>query len=127
MSVNRTILLGRVGKDPETKQLSSGKTVCNFSLATSEKFKKDGEVIEQTEWHTIVAYGKLAEIIEKYVNKGDQIFVEGKIHYRSYQDKDGNKKYFTEILAHQIDLQPRRQEGEPKIETEVTTEDDLPF
>jgi single-strand DNA-binding protein len=98
--INKVILLGHTGKDPEIKTLSSGKKVASFSLATSEKYQ-DKEV---TQWHSVTAWDKLAEILEKYVKKGQLLYVEGKITYRSYDDKDGNKKYVTDIVASQIQM-----------------------
>lgn len=101
--VNKVILLGNCGKDPEVKHLEGGVSVAKFTLATSEKFKnKAGEVIENTEWHSVVAWRGLAEVCEKYIRKGTQLFIEGKITYRTYEDKDGSKKYFTEIVADNI-------------------------
>jgi len=99
MSVNKAIILGNVGQDPEIKTFDNGNKVANFSLATSEKWKnKEGEQQEQTEWHNIAVFGKLAEIVEKYVKKGQQLYVEGKIKTRSWDDSDGNKKYMTEVV-----------------------------
>jgi single-strand DNA-binding protein len=95
--INKVLLIGRVGKDPEVKQTTGG-SVAKFSLATTESYKnKAGEKVENTEWHNIVIFGKLTEIVEKYVKKGDLIYVEGKIIYGSYDDKDGNKRYTTDI------------------------------
>jgi single-strand DNA-binding protein len=101
-SVNKVILIGRLGKDPEIKQVGEAK-VANFSLATSEKYTdKSGQKVEQTEWHNIVMWRGLAELAEKYLTKGSQIYVEGKIKTRSWDDKDGNKRYITEIAADQM-------------------------
>jgi single-strand DNA-binding protein len=103
-SVNKVIILGRVGKEPEIKHINADTAVANFSLATSESYKnKAGEKVETTEWHSIVAWNRLAEIIEKYVKKGDQLYLEGSIKTRSYE-KDGVKKYVTEIVADKIEL-----------------------
>jgi len=103
MSVNKVILVGRVGADPELKNLQNDGKVVNFSIATSESFKgKDGTKTEKTEWHNIVAWGQLAEIISKNVSKGSQLYVEGKIQTRTWDDKDGNKKYTTEVVANQV-------------------------
>lgn len=112
-SVNKIILLGRCGKDPEIRY--AGETpVATFSLATSEKFKdKSGQYQESTEWHNIVAWRKLAEICEKYLTKGKEVYIEGKIKTRSYDDKDGNKRYVTEIVADTIQLLGKREEGAP--------------
>ena len=101
MSVNKAIILGRVGQDPKVKQFDNGKLV-NFTIATSEKYTaKDGKKVENTEWHNISVSGKLADIAEKYVTKGMQLFVEGKIKTRSWE-KDGVKHYQTEIQATEL-------------------------
>ena len=98
--VNKAILVGRLGKDPEIKYTPSGTAIANFTMATSENYKdKDGQKQERTEWHRIVAFGKLAEICGEYLAKGKQVYVEGRIQTRSWDDKDGNKKYMTEIVA----------------------------
>lgn len=102
MSVNKAILIGRIGKDPIVEFLQSGTAVCKFSMATSEKFTdKAGAKQEKTEWHNIVAYGKLAEICGEWLKKGALVYIEGKIQTRSW-DKDGVKHYMTEILADQM-------------------------
>ena len=105
-SVNKVILLGNVGKDPDVKFLPSGQAVANFSLATSERFKdKGGEWQDRTEWHNLTAYAKLAEIIRDYVKKGAKLYVEGRIQTRSWDDpKSGEKKYRTEIIVGEICL-----------------------
>ena len=98
-SLNKVSLIGHLGKDPESQFLPSGSQVVNFSLATTEKRKdKAGEWKKRTEWHNIVCFGKLAEICSEYLKKGSYIYCEGKIQYQSWDDKDGNKKYKTEIL-----------------------------
>lgn len=93
--LNKVDLIGRVGKDPEIKTTNNGNKVANFSLATSEKYKNE----EKTEWHNIVIWGKLADIVERYVTKGQLLYLSGKITTRSYEDKDGNKKYITDIVC----------------------------
>ncbi len=99
MSVNKAILVGRLGKDPETRYTSSGQSVCNFTLATDESYKdRAGERQKRTEWHRIVAWGKLAETAQKYLRKGSLIFVEGRIQTRQWE-KDGQKHYSTDIVA----------------------------
>jgi single-strand DNA-binding protein len=104
-SVNKIFLIGNVGKIPEVRTTSNGKKVAQFSVATSESYKdKSGNKVSNTEWHNVVVWSPLAEIVEKYVNKGDQIFIEGKVANRSYDDKDGNKKYITEVVARDITL-----------------------
>ena len=113
-SVNKVILVGNVGKDPEIKFLPSGLPVANFSLATSERFKdKGGEWQDRTEWHNLTAYQKLAEIIRDYVKKGNKLYVEGRIQTRSWDDQaSGQKKYRTEIIVNEIVLLSGRGEGE---------------
>jgi len=105
-SVNKVILLGNVGKDPEVKFLPSGQAVANFSIATSERYKdKAGEWQERTEWHNLVAYARLAEIIRDYVKKGSKLYAEGRLTTRSWDDKDtGKKVYRTEIVLAELSL-----------------------
>jgi len=101
--VNKVILIGNLGKDPEVRSLESGAKVANFSLATTEYFKgKDGQRQEATEWHNIVLWNQLADLAEKYLKKGNSIYLEGRIKTRSYDDKDGVKKYVTEIFGNQM-------------------------
>ena len=98
--VNRVILIGNLGKDPEIRSLEGGVKVANFSLATTESYKgKNGEKVDQTEWHNIVLWRGLAEVAENYLKKGNSIYIEGKIRTRDWTDKDGNKRYTTEIIA----------------------------
>jgi len=105
-SVNKVILLGNVGKDPEIKVLPSGQPVANFSIATGERFKdQQGNFQERTEWHNLTAYGKLAEIVRDYVKKGNKLYVEGRLTTRSWDDKETNKKvYRTEIVVGDLSL-----------------------
>lgn len=99
---NKVQLIGNVGQDPEVKNIN-GKTVANLTLATNEFYYNDkGEKVEQTEWHRVTAWGKSAEIIEKYVNKGKEIAIEGKLTHRSYDDKDGIKRYVTEVVVNEV-------------------------
>jgi single-strand DNA-binding protein len=103
MSVNKVILLGRLGQDPELKYTPGGAAVCNFSLATTESWTdKQGQKQEKTEWHRIVVWGKLAELCNQYLSKGRQAFVEGRLQTRSWDDKDGAKRYTTEIMANTV-------------------------
>lgn len=98
--INKVILVGHLGKDPEVRYLEGGSAVANFTLATSESYKdKSGKRVEQTEWHNIVVWRGLAEIAEKYLKKGMQIYLEGKIRSRSWDDKDGNKRYSIDIVG----------------------------
>ena len=101
MSVNKVIILGRLGQDPELKYTPSGAAVCNFSLATTESWndKNSGQKQERTEWHRVVVWGKLAELCNQYLSKGRQAFVEGRLQTRSWDDKNGQKRYTTEINA----------------------------
>ena len=100
MSVNKAILVGRLGRDPETRYTSGGQAVCNFTLATDETYKdRAGERQKRTEWHRIVVWGKLAEICQQYLKKGSLVFLEGRIQTRQWDDRDGNKRNTTEIVA----------------------------
>ena len=110
MSLNKVLLIGNAGRDPEIRHLESGTMNATFSLATTERYRdrSTGEMKEQTEWHNIVCWRNLAEIAEKYVKKGTQLFIEGRIRTRSYNDKDGNTKYMTEILADNMQLLGRK-------------------
>ncbi|HNB04635.1 MAG TPA: single-stranded DNA-binding protein [Thauera aminoaromatica] len=102
-SVNKVILLGNLGKAPELKNLPSGQTVCNFSIATSETYKdKNEQKQERTEWHNIVVWGKTGENCAKYLDKGSKVYIEGKIQTRTWDDKEGKKQYRTEINAMSI-------------------------
>ena len=103
--VNKVILVGNLGADPEIRYTPSGMAVANFNLATSEtRSNKEGQKETKTEWHRIVAFGKLAEICVEYLAKGKQVYIEGKIQTRSWDDRDGNKKYTTEILANTMQM-----------------------
>jgi single-strand DNA-binding protein len=125
--VNKVIILGNLGKDPETRHLDNGRSVCNFSVATSESYKnKQGEKVTNTEWHNIVLWSPLAEIAEKYLRKGNQVYIEGKLTTRSWDDQEGNKRYTTEVLGREITLLGSRDE-KPQEQTPVPEEDDLPF
>ncbi|MDD2798633.1 MAG: single-stranded DNA-binding protein [Bacteroidales bacterium] len=115
MSVNKVILVGNVGKDPEVKYLDKGNVVASFSLATTERgyTTSAGVVIpERTEWHNIVMWRGLAEIAEKYVKKGSQIYLEGKIRTRNYDDQNGVKRYVTEVFADNMQLLGKREGGD---------------
>lgn len=102
-SVNKVLIVGHLGKDPELKYTPGGAAVCNFSVATSERWKdKSDQVQEKTEWHRIVVWNALAENCEKYLKKGRQVYLEGKLQTRSWDDKDGQKRYATEIVAHHV-------------------------
>ena len=128
--VNKVILVGNLGKDPEVRYLDNGVAVANFSLATTENYKnKQGERVSQTEWHNIVLWRGLAEVAEKYLKKGSSIYIEGKIKNRKWEDKDGNTRYNTEILGDNMTMlgaKPSSEEISLKTNTQETN-DDLPF
>jgi single-strand DNA-binding protein len=111
--INKAILIGRLGSDPEVRYTPSGVAVANFSIATSEEWKdKDsGEKKERTEWHRIVAWRKLGEICGEYLSKGRQVYIEGRIQTRDWEDKDGNKRYTTEIVANDVQFLGGRDAG----------------
>lgn len=102
---NKVQLIGHVGQDPEIKTLEGGKKLANITIATNDVYyKENGDRVENTEWHKVTAWGKTAEIIEKYVTKGKEIAIEGKLTHRSYEDKEGNKRYVTEVVANELVL-----------------------
>lgn len=110
--VNKVILVGNLGSDPETKTIESGAKVANFSIATSERYKdKNGNQVDKTEWHNIVMWRGLADIAEKYLKKGAQVFIEGKLRTRTWDDQNGNKRYTTEVLADNMTLLGRPEGG----------------
>jgi len=110
--VNKVILVGHLGKDPEVRHLENGTSVANFTLATSESYKdKAGNRIDQTEWHNIVVWRGLADVAEKFLKKGSQIYLEGKIRTRSWEDQTGNKKYTTEIVADTFNMLSKRDDS----------------
>ena len=124
--VNKVILIGNLGKDPEVRYLDNGVAVANLSLATSENYKnKDGEKVTQTEWHDIVLWRGLAEVAEKYLKKGSSVYIEGKLRTNKWVDKDENTRYKTEVLAEKLTMLGRSQNQEQSSES--TSEDDLPF
>tara|TARA_B100000674_G_scaffold97203_1_gene69826 strand:+ start:1634 stop:2053 length:420 start_codon:yes stop_codon:yes gene_type:complete len=136
--VNKVILVGNLGKDPEVRYLDSGVAVANFSLATTENYKnKQGEKVSQTEWHNIVLWRGLAEVAEKWLKKGSSVYIEGKIRTKKWEDKEGNTRYNTEILADNMtmlgnkinsedsDIHERKSVSEIKISNDEN--DDLPF
>jgi single-strand DNA-binding protein len=112
MSVNKVILVGNLGKDPELRYTPTGAAVATFSLATTDRYKgKDGQQQEKTEWHNIVAWKGLAEICGKYLQKGKQVYLEGRIQSRAYDDRDGNKRYVTEIVAEKMQMLGKAGDG----------------
>ncbi len=104
--INKVILVGNLGQDPDTKAMPSGMTVCNLRIATSEswKDKQSGEMKEQTEWHSVAMFGRLAEIAGEYLRKGSQVYIEGRLRTRKWQDKSGNDRYTTEIVANEMQM-----------------------
>jgi single-strand DNA-binding protein len=144
-SVNKAILIGNLGKDPELRYTTSGQAVANFPMATTERYKdKEGNFQERTDWHNIVVWGRQGETVKEYLRKGRSAYVEGRIQTRSYEDRDGNKKWITEIVASRVQFLGGRGEGgsgasqaapaeadaapEPVTEPLVSDQDDdLPF
>lgn len=103
--VNKVILVGNLGKDPEVRTLDNGRSVATFSVATSEVYKdKNGQKVENTDWHNIVMWSPLAEIAQKYLKKGNQVYLEGRLTTRSWDDKEGNKRYTTEVVVRDMTL-----------------------
>jgi len=130
--VNKVILVGNLGKDPEVRHLEGGASVANFTLATTEAYKdKSGNRTEQTEWHNIVVWRGLAEVAEKYLKKGMTIYIEGKLRTRSWDDKDGHKRYTTEIVADTFTILSKKENNQQQNEGHnpqlPKTGDDLPF
>lgn len=134
-NVNKAILIGVLGRDPELRYTPSGKAVCSFSLATSDKWKSaDGEGQESTVWHNIVAWGKQAEVIKEYVTKGQHLYLEGRIVNRSYDDKEGNKKYTSEVVVQNFQFiggkktdSTTKEDTQPDLPGDNDNQDDLPF
>ena len=110
--INKVILVGHLGKDPEVRYLEGGVSVTSFPLATSETFNKDGRKVEQTEWHNIVMWRGLADVAAKYLQKGKLVYIEGKLRTRSFEDKEGIKKYTTEVVAENFTLLGRKSDFE---------------
>lgn len=139
MGINKVILIGNVGKDPEVRHLDSGVAVASFPLATSETYRnRDNQKVTNTEWHNVVVWRGLADVAEKYVKKGNPLYIEGKIRTRSWDDKDGNKRYTTEIVADNMQMLGTKQSNEESasapeniktedIENIPAEDDDLPF
>jgi single-strand DNA-binding protein len=127
-NVNKAILVGHLGKDPDLKTTQSGKSVCSFSLATTETY--NGE--KHPTWHNIVAWGKQAEVLAKYLHKGDAVYIEGRIDNRSYDDKEGNKKYISEVVVREFQFLPRGEKQQDNAPMPVSSgiddnDDGLPF
>ena len=130
-SVNKVILIGNVGKDPECRYTEAGTALANLTLATTNRWKnKQGEPQEETEWHRVVAYGKLAEIIEKYVQKGKPLYIEGRLQTRKWTDKEGNDKYTTEITVREMKMlgsKPQSDDGGRYEQQTTGNEESFPF
>ena len=128
--VNKVILVGNLGNDPEIKQTGNGTSLANFSVATSESWTKDGNRQERTEWHRVTCWGKLADIVEQYVTKGSKVYIEGKLQTRSWE-QDGQKRYATEIVARDLQLLDKygNDNGQPNLTVArpPVSDDDLPF
>lgn len=124
-SLNKVILIGNIGKDPEVRHLEDGATIAKFPLATTETYNdKTGAKITQTEWHNIVLWRGLAEVAEKYLRKGKQVYIEGKLKTRSWEDKDGNKRYITEIIGDNLIMLGRKSDENQLIEDQNTDNKD---
>ncbi len=103
--INKVILIGNLGQDPELRYTNSGTAVCNFRLATNESYKdSSGQMVDKTEWHSVVTWARLAEICGEYLRKGSQVYIEGSLQTRSYEDREGNTKYVTEIKAREMQM-----------------------
>jgi single-strand DNA-binding protein len=125
--INKVILVGHLGKDPEVRQLEGGVSVASFPLATSETFNKDGKKVEQTEWHNIVLWRSLADVAAKFLQKGKLVYIEGKLRTRSFEDKEGIKKYTTEVVAENFTMLGRKTDFEQESYTKQVAKetDDL--
>ena len=131
--LNKIQIIGRLGQDPETRSTQNNTTVTNLSVATSERYKnKNGEQVENTEWHRVVAWDRLGEVCRDYLEKGSLVYIEGRVQTRDYEDKDGVKRYVTGIIAREMKMldskptsEPERAKPEPIVDEDG--EDDLPF
>jgi len=128
--VNKAMIIGNLGNDPEMNNLPSGDAVANLSIATSEswKDKNTGEKVEKTEWHRVVAFGRLAEIMGQYLNKGSKVFIEGSLQTRKWQDKNGNDRYTTEIKAKEMQMLDKAESGVSRVAAPKSEpSDEIPF
>jgi len=131
--INKVILIGNLGKDPEVNYTQSGDAVVNFSIATTERWKgQDGQQNKKTEWHNIVVWKRLAEICAEFLQKGSKVYIEGKLQTRKWEDKDGNDRYTTEIIAREMQMLTPKGQGEntrgaDAQEPPPTMGDDVPF
>jgi single-strand DNA-binding protein len=125
--INKVILIGNAGKDPEYKTLREGTSVARLTIATTESYRlKNGEVHRKTEWHTIILWRALAEFANKYIHKGSLLYIEGKLRNRSYEDKEGQKRYLTEVVADELILMDKKTKDIAETGKEIT-EDQVPF
>lgn len=125
--LNKVILIGNLGRDPELRYTANGQPVASFTLATTESWtNRNGEREQRTEWHRIVTWGKLAETCSEYMAKGKQVYVEGRLQTREWEDREGNKRYTTEIVANQMQMLGRRGESGPSGPSEPGSEPDGP-
>ncbi len=133
--INKAILIGNLGADPEVRYAQNGTAVANFTVATTETWSKDGNKEERTEWHRVVAFGRLGEICGEYLAKGSKVYIEGRLQTRKWDDRDGNTRYTTEIIAREMKmLSPRgasdstsKRSDEPPFPEPPGLEDDVPF
>src|SRR6201992_1392688 len=127
--INKVILVGHLGKNPDIRYLEGGVSVVSFPLATSETFNKDGRKVEQTEWHNIVMWRGLADVAAKFLQKGKLVYIEGKLRTRSFEDKEGVKKYTTEVVAENFTLLGRKTdfENDEPTPNDLSGTDDLPY
>ena len=123
--INKVILVGHLGKDPEVRYLEGGVSVASFPLATTETFNKDGRKVEQTEWHNIVLWRSLADVAAKYLQKGKLVYIEGKLRTRSFEDKEGVKKYTTEIVAENFTMLGRKSDFETDPSKRVAVSENI--
>jgi single-strand DNA-binding protein len=123
--INKVILVGHLGKDPEARTLDGGVSVVSFPLATSETFNKDGRKVEQTEWHNIVMWRGLADVAAKFLQKGKLVYIEGKLRTRSFEDREGVKKYTTEIVAENFTMLGRKTDFESDSIQRQTAKTDM--
>ncbi|MCP4631336.1 MAG: single-stranded DNA-binding protein [candidate division Zixibacteria bacterium] len=135
-SVNLAILIGNLGRDPELRYTPAGQAVASFSLATTERWKdKSGEASEKTEWHNVVCWGRNAEIASQYLQKGSSVYIEGRIQNRTYDDKDGNRRYISEVVVRRLQMLGRKGDSPSSSAQDYSsndaaipeTDDDLPF
>lgn len=129
-SLNRVMLIGNLGKDPEVRRTAGGTAVASFSLATTEKFKKDGEWTETTEWHNVTLWARLAEIAGEYLSKGKTVYIEGRLQTRKWADKEGKDRYTTEIVGEKMQMlsgKSEKRDPQGNDEPQFNPDDEIPF